>query len=368
MICDASFEGFVMNTILPLTVYAGIVTSIFIAFSLMAGRVLSNPKLDLWAKTETVQLFISIASVFFIMIMVSGFCSADISEVASIFGFTTSSANIYDAAENYLLDAAKYAHNAMTVTRYHLEGYTVMSYLNAFMCDFRTGQIGWGCYFGYSGANQQPFGGYGATMAALNIFFNSTIISFFSAMNFLFILMFVQEGFVTLFLPLGIFLRAMPYLRTFGSLLIALALSFLIVYPLLLGVLGIMGDVLLDRPSLVPAVGSGTPLGNYLYSCNVPNDYCSGRREVCECRFPGEEGAGSAGQSAEAAISGSDVVSDTYFPGGPNPTGAIMFAANAFIAAVFFPSVALLATIASVTYIARMLGEEINLSRITQMV
>jgi len=78
--------------------------------------------------------------------------------------------------------------------------------------------------------------------------------------------------------------------------------------------------------------------------------------------------SGTAGQSAAAAVSGEDVVFDTYFPNGDNVTGAIIFAANAFIAAVFFPSVALLATIASVVYIARLYGEEINLSRITQMV
>ena len=50
------------------------------------------------------------------------------------------------------------------------------------------------------------------------------------------------------------------------------------------------------------------------------------------------------------------------------PAGAIAFAAYAFIAAVFFPTAALLATIASVSYMARLMGEEIDLSRLTQLV
>jgi hypothetical protein len=45
-----------------------------------------------------------------------------------------------------------------------------------------------------------------------------------------------------------------------------------------------------------------------------------------------------------------------------------MFSAYAFIAAVFFPTAALLASLASVSYMARMMGEEIDLSRITQLV
>jgi hypothetical protein len=44
------------------------------------------------------------------------------------------------------------------------------------------------------------------------------------------------------------------------------------------------------------------------------------------------------------------------------------FAATAFIAGVFFPTLALLATIASVTYVARLYGDEIDLSRLTQLV
>jgi hypothetical protein len=352
-ICGTGFDSFFNTVILPFVGLAVVTTSTIIALSFMAGRATSNPKLTLWSRTEAIQLIVSAASVFFIAAIINTFCIIDMGEVANIFGISSpGSKNIYDAAEEYIFDAAHYAHNAMTALRYHLEGYMILSYLNAFKCDFTTGQIGWGCMFGYSGANQQPFGGYGATNAAMNIFFNSSIVATFTALNFAAILMYIYRGFIFVFLPLGVFLRAMPFLRGFGSLLIALALAFLTVVPLMLGVYWLMGDVLLDRTTgYIPSVG-GTSLSSFLD----------------EDVFPDEEGAGSAGQSAAAAFAGEDVVFNTYFSNGDNVPGVIMFAAFAFITAVFLPTVALIATIASVSYLARLYGQEIDLSKITQLV
>ena len=359
MICEAGFDSFFTGTILPLVAAASVVTSIIIAIAFMFGRATSNPKLIVWSKTEIVQLVISVASVSVLLMVINGFCGLDMVEIANIFAQETpampgcasgGSVSIYCAAETYLADAAHYAHNAMTVIRYHLQGYTILSFLNAFQCDFNTGGIGWGCLFGYSGTNQQPFGGYGATIASLNIFFNSTIIAFFSAMNFLFILLFVQKGFVFIFLPMGVFLRALPYMRGFGSLLIAVAMSFLTVYPLMLGIFWIMSDILVDAPGLTPSVG-GPGLSQF-YNEQV---------------YKEKEDEAMA-QSFASAFAGADYVKGEYFPNGDNVTGAIMFAADAFVAAVFLPTVALLTTVASISYLSRLYGEAIDLSRITQLV
>ncbi len=349
MICDAAFDSFVNGTVVPLAAYASVFTSIIIALVYMVGNATNNPKLLVWGKTEVLQLVLSAGSVIILMMVINFFCILNMNDVASVFDVDTpgGSLSMYAAAEEYLVNAAKYAHNAMTAIRYHLEAYTILNFLNAFKCDFNTGGIGWGCLFGYSGANQQPFGGYGAVIAGLNIFFNSSIIAFFSAMNFLFILLFVQKGFVFIFLPLGIFLRSMPYLRSFGSILIAIAISFSTIYPLMLGVYWIMSNTLLDAPNLYPA-------GMDVY--------------LNENVFPNNEGAASAGASIGASFTGGSAVYNTYFPSGENVPGAIAFAANAFVAAVFLPTVALLAAIASVAYLSRLYGEAVDLSRITQLV
>lgn len=204
LMCGSAFGSFFSSTILPLTAYAAMATVGLIGISYAAGNMISNPKLTLWAKTELVQLVISLVSISLILLAVTTCCSLDMKEVADIFGQSVSgSINVYDAAQAYLNDSILYAHNAITMTRYHLEAYTVLSYFNAFICDYPIGRIGLGCFFGYAGDTEQPFGGYNADIAALNVFFNGAIMAEFTALNFLFILLFVYKGFVFMFLPLG---------------------------------------------------------------------------------------------------------------------------------------------------------------------
>lgn len=346
IICGAAFDTFRNGTIMPLAAAAAMATVMIAAVTFMAGRVTANAKLTLWAKTELVQLVVSLASLIFIVATVQSFCAVNMAEVAGYFGLSSAPMSVYDGALNYLGGTLNYTHNALQVVRYHLEAYMVLSYFNAFICDWNIGRIGLGCFFGYAGNSESPFGGYGTQMATLNAFYSTTLISHLGALNFLFILLFVYKGFVFLFLPLGVFMRAMPYMRSFGSLLIAVAMSFLIVYPFILAVFNLMGGVLLDRPNYAPA---GISMSDY-----------------SEQVFPDNEGAGN---QMVVSMGGEGAVKNIYFGGSrENLAGAVSFAGYAFLAAVFFPTAALLATIASVAYMTRLLGEEIDLSRLTQLV
>lgn len=356
-LCGPEFGDFFGDSILPLIVYAGSSLAALIGIAYMAGSATNNAKLTLWSKTEAVQFVVSTASVFLIITTMNTFCAIKINEIATIFDMPAASGNpdIYGAAKGYLTDAAVYSHNALIVVRYHLEAYTTLSFFNAFICDLSTGRIGWGCLFGYSGDSQQPLGGYGVQTAAMNIFFNGAIIAHFMSLNFIFILLFIYKGFVFLFLPLGVFLRSMPYMRPFGSLLVALAISFLIVYPFLLAVFYLMRNVLVDADK------GFTPLSEPMSSYD-------------EAKM---EGYVNGGDMITMSTGGESFVKGCYFDRGgcygdgtniENLPGAIGFASSAFVAAVFFPSIALLATIASVSYIARLYGDEIDLSRITQLV
>jgi hypothetical protein len=326
------------------------VSAITVAIGYMAGQLLSNVKIATWAKTEFFQIIISVFSVAFIIMLLNVFCIIDISELRGIFGITTPSVEpcgynittnttVYGSAQNYISDAACFSHNAMVSVRYHLEAYTVLSNLNIFECSLSVGPIGFGCLFGYSGTSMQPLGGYSTVMSAMNVFFNSALVSYVSALNYLFLLMYIYKGFVLFFLPLGILFRSIPYLRTFGSLLISVALAFLVIYPLLLAIFSLMEDKILAVPADMPA-------------------------QYSESVFSSTTGF--AGTLTTA------YVERLYFDAGDgrpeNPMGAIQYSAAAFIAAIFLPSLALLATIASIRYISKYLGEEIDLSRIVQMV
>ena len=345
-ICSPPFATFLTNTILPITAIASIASAVIVALGYMIGQVLGNVRVSTWAKTEVVQVVMSVASVAFIFMLLGAFCAINMNEVKGIFGISiappepcgsaSGGTSVYDAARGYLTDASCFSHNAVGAVRYHLEAYTVLSNLNLFECSLSTGSIGWGCMFGYSGTSMQPLGGYGTAMSAMNVFFNSSIVAYVSALNFLFILMYVYRGFVLFFLPFGIFIRSVPYLRTFGSLLISVALAFRVIYPLLLAIFSLMGNAIFSVPEGVPAI----------YDESVFHSVSG---------FEGSLGAG--------------YVKGVYFDGGKEQMiGVIEYSAAAFIAGVFLPTVALLATIASIRYLSRIFGEEIDLSRIVQMV
>ncbi|MBI5046619.1 hypothetical protein HZC07_02710 [Candidatus Micrarchaeota archaeon] len=150
-ICGPEFGTFFSNSLLPLVGYASIATGIIIGLTYMIGNLLSNPKITLWSKTEVLQLGISLCSIFILVATVNTFCVINMGEIVSIFGLqgvtpqvagglqsnvNLGTVNIYSAAQNYLNESAIYSHNALTVVRYQLQAYTVLSYFNAFICDF----------------------------------------------------------------------------------------------------------------------------------------------------------------------------------------------------------------------------------------
>lgn len=370
-ICEAGaisseFSSFLDGTVLPLAGMAAMITAIIIGLSLMLGRLINNPKATLWAKTEAVQLVISLSTVVLLGSLINTFCAIDVVELMGLFEIeppaSVEDVSIYDAAETYLVEAAYYSHNAMSVARFHLEGYTVLSYTSVFSCGALR------CFFGYSGTRGQPFGAFGAGMGAMNLFFNSMLMAHISCLSFLFLLVYVYRGFVFLFLPLGIFIRSMPYMRGFGSLLMAVSICFLLIYPLILSLFYMTGDVLLDRPVYAPGE-SDDDAGDFLY------EYRNMERKFYErgsTRY--QEGSSSGtGWALLASLQlmlprGEEWFQESYFPDGGQPVRVMRFCASAFIAAVFLPTLALIGTIASIVYMTRMLGEEIDLSKITRMI
>lgn len=357
-VCTSAFDSFMFNSMAPLAFAASVAAAMVIAFNFMIGRVLNNIKMLEWSKTELLQLFVSVGTLLITLSLIQSYCAIDMKEIHTIFGINSAKAtsgSVFNAAKGYMAGAVKYSHNALTAVRYHLEGYTILSALSAFICDMRTGAIGWGCLFGYSGTQAVPLGNYGSVMSSLNLFYNSALLSFFTSMNFLFILMYVQKGMVLFLLPFGVFLRSVPYLRGVGSLFMSVALAFLFVFPLTLAIFDMMGDTLLDR-------------SNGYKPTDVPSKYLD------ESVFPKNSGAGAAGHSAAGAVASwgkvGEYFEDIYYldENDNKVNEVIAFAAKAFIAGTFFPSAAMLATIASATFLARIYGQEIDLSRLMQMV
>lgn len=340
---------------------AAMTTTALIIIGYAMGEVLHNPKLTLWAKTELGQLLISMAVTLFVYFGVQAFCQFNFGSIGDLFGYsfnpTSRSLSVYDAAHGYLTQSAGYVKDLMEVARYHLAAYNIMQLrsiwqceeggaINILFCLFGSAVSAGGTSGGASaGLGISPESGYGFLASGMNFAFNSLLFSYLSLLNYLFILNYALSAFAFFFLPLGIFFRAMPYLRGLGSLFMVTAIAFLFVYPGILAIfyIDINGSNVLN-PDLRAKVAAFVNAEDCLAdigagdSINPFNDDLY--EEVFEC--------GSQTGSVEVDI--------------------FALTGNAFLIGVFIPSLAMLAAMGSIAYLNRFLGQELDLSRVVQMV
>ncbi len=348
-VCSAGFSDFIYSGVMPAAAVSAIAATAVIAASYMYGKATSNPKLNDYSKTEAVQLPITIASIIFIVLVISSFCSIDMNSVRAVFNLPVlpNSTDVFGAAESYLDNSAIFAQQALVTARYQHSAYNILLMRSTYACE-------WWCIFGQSGFSYQGFSGYTGRMNLMGMLMNTSLISLFSALNALFILNFVKSGFFMMLLPIGIFTRSMPYLRAFGSIFIAIAMSFFLIYPATLAVFSMM-----DKLFTSPLDGLTCQSGD---NTIVIKDYLQNDENIIS-RDDSDPGL-NIGEKLH-----DDELARAYLPCGQDyPAQTAQLAAYAFIAAAFLPTVALLAAAASARYIAKMFGEEVDLSRVAQMV
>ena len=359
-ICSAGGTALLYSSVMPYVAISAVVTAIIVGIVYMIGNTLSNPKLTLWAKTEIIQLFVSIAVVGSIFGLIGSFCSISINSIIGVFpitaSFPASAVTIYDGGELYLVEAGKWIHSVFAAARYHLAAFNILegfgrtlclgpegAALNVIFCIFGTAlSLGGG-----TGISLSLDSGYAFAAPAISVAFNSLMISYLSTLNYLFILRFVYSGFIFFFLPLGIFLRSMPFIRGLGSLMMSVTISFMIVYPLVLSIFYID---FLSAKILAPDLSAKVSH----YAAADPDD------------------AVDLLDALDVVGLHSDVFDyDTSFGqavGNDASLDIMKLTGNAVLLGIFVPSLAMLATIASIMYLNRFLGEEIDLSRVIQVI
>ena len=333
MVCSSQFNSLLTGDIALLAGVVAIAGIMIVILAYMYSMIISNPKVSLWAKTEIFQIVASVATIFILGMIISGFCSLKTSDLTALTDLpsSSSSVDIYQGAKNYLANATAFAHESVKINRYYLEAFSNMELRSVWDCDM-------GCLFGSSGQGSSPDAGYSSLASAYNMALNTSFFAFFSGMNYLFILEFVYSGLPLFFLPIGIFLRSMPYLRQLGALLIAVVFSFMLVYPVILAMFGLV-------PEFTKSQISGFDPSSYDES------------KVTDVSW-------------DAVIVDSGSIADEFFEDDTNFKVAepLAFTGQAFFVAVFLPTVAMLSALASTIYLSRMMGQEIDLSRVIQMV
>ncbi|MFH2106247.1 MAG: hypothetical protein ABII22_03225 [Candidatus Micrarchaeota archaeon] len=327
------------GSVLQLMAIASITLVLILALFMMYSKSISNEKLDIWSRTELVQLFISICFVVLFGIIVTSYCALT-SDSLAIFvegGTQKPNLNIFEASEAYLLETAQYSHQALNVNRYYLEAFEMFKTRNRQLCADAM------CLFGYTGDSWSPYAGLSPVAGAFYVSFNTTLFSFLSALNFLLILKYILSGILLFMLPLGTFMRSVPFMRKFGALLMSVAISFIFIYPLILSVFYLLPkDVLFWE------------VNHDVFTEYQSDDLIAGKSNFDIL--------------ADSFEMGQDEFMDVLLPVGTHYEVPLYLAGMSFIASVFIPSFALLAAIGAVSYVTRFLGEEVDLSRVIQMV
>lgn len=231
----------------PLALLASGATLILMGMVYALGTLLNNPHFTVWVKTEIFQVFVSIALVFIILFLV-GITGIDDSSSGGFVvqaGWITSLApeslqyehpsiededTVFGTAESYLRNVAFFNHRALRGARTAMGAFDEYSKYTKQPC-----QPGWlFCLMGHNGVSFRPLSGASAMMQATNLLLYTTTASYLTVLAQLYFLKFISSGFAVAYLPVAIVLRSLPFMRQFGGGLIAICLSLFIVYPFLL--------------------------------------------------------------------------------------------------------------------------------------
>jgi hypothetical protein len=321
-----------------------------IALIYMIGNTLSIPQFTEWSKTEISQLFVSVLMFIIMIWFMNMMCGFGMGQFTKWVTGTTTAAVNPATSENYVIDdymtpmeAAKgYLEWAIAQTqlttvmiRYDMGALNVRSTLSGFESQ------GWG--MSQNGISTAKHSGDYTIIGTENMLLNLNT-SFLLSLLFQYIsLLFFASanGLFIILIPLGLTIRSVPMLRGLGGAMIALGLGFYVMYPFMLAVLGVS----------LPILYEGADASN----------------------VGGKEGMGTLSQGWEAENELSKASVFEYADGEPpNPkfgigTFAVLTAQN-FIRAMFLPSAGLILAAVFIRELSMIFGEELNVSKLVQMV
>ena len=337
-----------------------------IALVYIGGETMQSPRMLTWAKSEVVQAFASLAIVSVLLFAVFSLCSFQVGELQSVFGlssmpkiyqnapspYANGKDSLYTGAMRYTENLAALALGNVASLRYDLGAYELRTSFNTFLCDGI-------CVFSLSSTSVSYYGGESMNLAISNNLLGIGTVSYLSVIFQYFTLVYIYQGLFIAFLPIAIIIRSIPFMRHFGGSLIAIFVALYIMYPLML-----VADAYIV-PGLVPQGTQVIMCGRDFLNCQGINVFSTGSQVGVVCRQgtdpcngkESEQGMeNSWQQSAMSAIS-------------PNTLGrAIQFNVLIFLTAVFIPALNFIVIAAFGRELSRLLGEEVDMSRLGQMI
>ncbi len=348
------------GAVYSLSLFAAMITMLLMGIVYALGSLLQNPRLTVWVKTEIFHVFVSIALVFitlFLVGLVGAGSAGDFSiEAGAITDLASESMQynhpsiggddtVYEVSTAYMTNVAFFAHKSVRGVRAVMGAFDEYSKYSKQPC-----LPGWlFCLMGHNGASMRPLSGAAALYQSGNMLLYMTTASYLTVLAQLMLLDFVKAGVLAIYLPIAIVLRSLPFMRQFGGGLLAIVISLSIIYPALLFV-----EASFWNPwAILPGVDTAQNLENQ-------GDYKEVKNLVSDV-----EG------NSDAIAYG-----DLYFMYGEyefddileRMDSVIMMASASFLVSTFLFTFNIIAVTASARSFGRLLGADVDLSRLVQIV
>ncbi len=361
------------NQIFWLAGMAALGTGIMIALAYMFGEVFQNARVLTWAKTEIMQVFVSLIIVGAVLGTAQLFCTLEVGEISSIFTpqhlpkiyENHQTASIYSGAIIYLENLMDAAQTNMRSLRYLVGAYEIRTSYTSMTCKNE-------CWISLMGTNEAAYGGESLQLAIANNLLSTATISYLTAAFEYFTLQYIVNGLFLVLLPLAIVMRSIPFMRQFAGALVAIFIALYIMYPTMLLLNAMMAPGMVNNLS-----GSSSPPVFYLSDCKGLDLFTyKDASPGAECEKQGSTAGGKTYTYDEAGLGGSWSGISAEVPYAPNGaagdsnrledyvrTSGLIFLLTVFLAAFNFIVIAAVAR-----GLSHFLGEEVDISRLGQMI
>ncbi len=341
----------------------------FIVFIYMLGHAFNIPQLTEWSKTEIGQALLGVGMLLVILWLMGLQCNLKIGEMAGWAGINLGSTGpaethitpidtMSSAAVKGLAWSMQQTHLSITVMRYVLGVINIRATFSQSMTEVPG--------IGSTGFSLSPLAGDWTMMGPLQMMLNlnttfmlSLLFQYFSLAIFS-----SASGLFFFLVPIGLILRCVPYLRGFGGALAAIGVGFYILYPMFLALIGIMlppiyAPQLVILSSIPPSVDSmvgkeqsitGQNIYSYFYSMPEITD-----SQSSILRTTGIEDPNSCAGLGRCFYT-------------VNLAPLFELTALNFLRAVLLPAAGLLVIVSFVRDLSAIFGEEVEASKLMQMV
>lgn len=220
------------------------ITLIVLGVAYALGQLLSNPQFNVWAKTEIFQVFVSFFLVILVLYLNDSFCTfryssiASLSPAGSVEGLSYTHPeileddNVINAAGKYLANVAHFIKTEMRAAR---AIYGVMEEASRYTRIPCMPAIAF-CMYGVNGYNVRPYSGFSGWIQMLGFSLYTDTLSYLTVLIQMGLLAFISGGGIMVYLPFAIILRSLPLMRQLGGGLLAICIALFIIYPGLLAV------------------------------------------------------------------------------------------------------------------------------------